>query len=143
MSDTALTAAVSHGASAKVPAARSRERNVVAPWDRSQTRAGRNVVGSGFLVLAAIVLVWPLVAWLVAALGRAPAADRWRPFAWAAGVAGAVALVALLAAYVRFQANGTTEAMVALGGQIFAGACLAGALVSGVCAVVLRATADR
>jgi apolipoprotein N-acyltransferase len=98
---------------------------------------------SGFVVLAAIVIIWPLTAWLVLAASTRPAEDRWRPFALAAGAALTAALVLVVAASATSRANGTTEAMTALGAGVLAVACLAGALISVVCALVLRGHENR
>lgn len=93
---------------------------------------------TGFAALAVIVLVWPLGGWLVTASFVRSSTQRWRPFAWAAGVAATVALVVVIAAELTFRSNGTTAAMTAMGGGILAGACLGGGLLSGLCALVLR-----
>lgn len=98
---------------------------------------------NGLAVLAAIVVVWPLSGWLVAAAFSRSAEQRWRPFAWAAGAAASAAVIVVLAAEITFSRNGTTAAMTAMGGMVVAGACLAGGLLSGLCALFLRARAER
>jgi hypothetical protein len=103
------------------------------------TFRGRGV-GRGQLVLGALVVVWPLGAWLVVGLRRLPQRDRWRPFAGAAVVATVLALAALVGVGVLFLRGGTTEAMWGLGGQVVAAACLLGALVSGVIAGAVRSS---
>jgi hypothetical protein len=95
-------------------------------------------VGRGHLLLVALVVAWPLVAWLVVGIARPPVRGRWRPFAWTAAAATLVALVALIGMRVLFLRGGTTEAMAALGYQIFAGMCVLGAIVCGAIAIVLR-----
>jgi hypothetical protein len=98
---------------------------------------------TGELVLVAAALVWPAGGWVAFAVRRPSPGHRWRPFAWAA-VAATVAAVALLAwAGVLLGRGGTTEAMASLGGQIGAVACLAGALVSGAVAGILRMSDAR
>jgi hypothetical protein len=91
----------------------------------------------------AVALVWPAGGWAALAIRRPPVGRRWRPFAWAAVAATVTAVGLLVWAGVLFRRGGTTEAMASLGGQIGAVACLAGAMVSGVVAGILRMSDAR
>lgn len=94
---------------------------------------------SGFLVIASIVLIWPLTAGVVAGLGHTPRVRRWRPFAWSALAAAGTGAAMLGVSMAMFATNGTTRSMAALGPQIGGAACLAGAVTSGLIAGLLRA----
>ncbi len=98
---------------------------------------------SGYVGLVAVALLWPLVAAVVLVFGRPPPDRRWRPFAWSSAAAVTAAVVLVAATEIVVRTNGTTEAMAGLGAQIVGGACLVGAAVSGLVALVLRLTADR
>lgn len=91
----------------------------------------------GPLVLPAFALAWPAGAAFVVLLRRD--AQRWRPFAWAAGLALGVAVVAAVGGELNHRIRGgTTAAMTGLGVQLFAAACLVGGALSGLVAGVAR-----
>ncbi|GGI08188.1 hypothetical protein [Egicoccus halophilus] len=97
-------------------------------------------MGDGFLLLVALALVWPLGAGLVTAVRGPRRERRWRYFAVAAVAATVVGVVLFVVSLVTFAADGTTGAMVSLGMNIGAIACLVGAILSGVVAGILRHT---
>jgi hypothetical protein len=92
----------------------------------------------GELWLVAAALAWPAAGGLVLALRRPAPARRWRVLAWTAVAATVTAVGLLVVAGVLLARGGTSPAMASLGYQLGAAASLAGAVVCGGLAGVLR-----
>jgi len=94
------------------------------------------------IAFAAFVLIWPLGAWLMVAVGGVPRSEAWRSFARAAAILGVLAAVVIGPGVWAGVTNGTTGGMAAAGALLVGSLPLLGALLSSLVALVLRATSE-
>ncbi len=94
------------------------------------------------IAFAAVVLIWPLGAWLVATVRDVPRSEAWRNFARAAAIAGVLAAVVIGLGVWAGVTNGPGGGMAAAAALLVGSLPVLGALLSGLVALSLRASGE-
>jgi hypothetical protein len=104
---------------------------------------GFGSVDVGVVIVAATSLLWPAACWLYVALSQRVGLPAWKVFA--RGGIAALIVAALLAGWAAWllATNGTAQSMASLGPQVAALTILAGGVICGVIALVLRLRQQR